>query len=131
MPVLSARAIALAALCMLALPAAAPAQTLAGAAAAASLSGSTLSGKIDDEDQSIYFSPDGRMAMRVDAEETQGKWEQRGEKMCVIIVDEEDACYAVEVNGDTATVREYETKSYTMKIAKGNTGNLPLAAPKP
>lgn len=108
----------------------APAQTLTGAAAAAAISGNTLSGRIDDENQSIFFSPDGRMAMVVDAEQTQGLWEQRGPQICLIIADEEDACYAVEVTGDTATVREYETKAYSMAITRGNTQNLPLGAPK-
>ena len=104
----------------------ATAQRLTGAAAGAALAGNTLSGKVDGADKTIFFSNDGRLTMLEDSEQTQGKWEIRGREICVIVDDEDDDCYELEVTGDTAVLKEDDTTSYRLTITKGNAKNLPL-----
>ena len=103
-----------------------PAQRLTGTAAGAALAGNTLTGKVDGADKTIFFSTDGRMTMLEDSEQTQGKWELRGREICIVVDDEDDDCYELEVTGDTAVLKEDDTTSYRMAIAKGNPKNLPL-----
>ena len=107
-------------------PPAAPVQRLTGTAAGAALAGNTLTGKVDGADKTIFFSTDGRMTMLEDSEQTQGKWELRGREICIVVDDEDDDCYELEVTGDTAVLKEDDTTSYRMAIAKGNPKNLPL-----
>ena len=107
-------------------PAPAP-QRLTGAAAIAAIAGNTLSGKIDGADNTIFFSNDGRMTMLVDAEQTQGKWELRGREVCILVEDEDDECYDLEVTGDVAVLKEDASTSYRLTITRGNAKNLPLA----
>ena len=81
---------------------------------------SSGTGKIDGEDNTIFFANDGRLTMLVDAEQTQGRWELRGTKVCILVEDEDDDCYDIEVSGNVATLKEDATTSYRLDIAKGN-----------
>lgn len=111
-------------------PAAGKSETLTGAAAIAAIAGNTLTGKVDGEEKTIFLATDGRLTMLEDSEQTQGKWELRGARLCVIIEDEDDDCYGLEVAGDIAILREDATTAYRLNILRGNARNLPLAAAK-
>ena len=103
---------------------------MTGAAAVGAIAGNTLTGKIDGEDYTIFFNNDGRLTMLVDAEQSQGRWELRGREVCILIQGEDDECYEIEVAGAVATLKEDATTSYRLDIVKGNSKNLPLAAPQ-
>ena len=66
--------------------------------------------------------------MLEDSEQSQGKWELRGTKVCIIVKGEDDECYELEVSGDVAMLRENDTTSYRLTVGKGNIKNLPVAS---
>jgi hypothetical protein len=105
---------------------AAPAQRLTGSAAAAAISGNTITGKIEGEENVFFFSSDGRMSMLEGTEKTVGKWEMRGLELCLLVEGEDEECYGLEVSGNVATIREDATVAYQMQILKGNARGLQL-----
>jgi hypothetical protein len=107
--------------------AAAPAASLTGAAAAAAIAGNTLTGKVDGKEWTVFFANNGQMTMLEDSEQSQGKWELRGTKVCMVIKGENDECYDLEISGDVAMLKESETTTYRLTVGKGNTKNLPVA----
>ena len=106
----------------------ASAASLTGAAAAAAIAGNTLTGKVDGKEWTVFFSNNGQMTMLEDSEQSQGKWELRGTKVCIIVKGEDDECYELEVSGDVAMLRENDTTSYRLTVGKGNIKNLPVAS---
>ena len=76
----------------------------------------------------MFFANNGQMTMLEDSEQSQGKWELRGTKVCIIIKGENDDCYELEVTGETAMLRENATTSYRLTAWQGNTKNLPVAS---
>ena len=104
----------------------APAGRLKGADAMAAVSGNTLSGKIDDEENTIFLSPDGKLSIEIDAERSRGKWAARDGKLCMTIEGEDEECFGLEVEGGAATLSEDSTHSWNLKIMSGNAKSLPI-----
>ena len=88
------------------------------------LTGNTLSGKLDGSDYVIFFEAAGGLKMQVDSEVSEGKWTLKGEQVCFQFEDEEDECYRVEVEGETAFLFDEDGAQFRLKIEKGNTGKL-------
>ncbi len=101
-------------------------QTLRGEAAIAAVSGNTLSGKIDDEENTIYLAPDNRLGLKIDDESSKGKWSARGEKLCLLVEGEDEECFGLEVEAGIAILREDANTAYRLQILQGNARNLPL-----
>jgi hypothetical protein len=105
-------------------PTPAPAGRLKGVAAMNALAGNTITGKIDGSDYVVFFAPNGELKMQVDSEVAEGKWQLKGEQVCFVFEDEDDECYRLEVEGETAFLFDEDAVQFRMKIEKGNSAKL-------
>lgn len=77
---------------------------LTGRAAIERLVGNTTTATIDGQDIADYFMPDGTYVSKIDAVVARGTWRiNDDEQLCHKFPDEDETCFAVEVNGRKVT----------------------------
>lgn len=112
--------------------------TLAGAALAQTkttgveawkaLVGNTIVGKSEGGADLIeYYAPDGGVRQKIAGSPDKGKWELKGDKVCLKYETDDDDqpdCYGITVAGDDLIYTDEEKNNLPFKILKGNPNNL-------
>ncbi len=110
--------------------AAAPAapRRIAGLEAWNAIVGNTVNGKNSDgEEVSEYYLRNGVVKQQVDGETQEGKWAFKDGKVCIEFPeadDDDEVCYRVMLDGDTATFTDDDDEVTTYKVLRGNAKNL-------
>lgn len=99
-----------------------------GAEAWKALVGNTIVGKSEGgADMIEYYAPDGGVRQKIAGNPDKGKWELKGDRVCMKYEtddDEQPGCYGVTVTGDDLIYTDEEKNNLPFKILEGNPNNL-------